>query len=360
MKKQVGVALLLAWAVVFGLAGAAQAVNFRYENLGTLGGNQSYGFFDGKQAGINDAGQVTGFSFTSDGVLHAFVKSPGQTMLDLGGLITGSGQSCATGLNNTGIVAGWYKDGLNTSYACKWTPQPGGGYNFTDFGPGSIGYGINDAGYVVGANIYTGRVWPPSGSPQTLGVLPGDDAGTATAINNGNIIVGYSKLNSSGVLTACIWYPSGSSFSAPASLFGEPQSRADAINSSGQAVGYVKPSFWFHAALKTPGVPGWQDLGALVPNEDALAHDINDAGQVVGEADDFSGTNAFLWTSGSGLQNLNNLVVNLPAGVRLTHAMAINRRGEIAGYMATSGGMTNGVFKLTPIVKPPLSLLLLD
>ncbi len=358
MKKQVGVALLLAWALFFGLAGAAQAVKFRYENLGTLGGHQSYGFFDGKQAAINDAGQVTGFCHTSDGTLHAFVKPPGQDMLDLGALIPGSGQSCATGLNNGGVVAGWYKDSIGTSHACKWLPQPGGGYNFIDFGAGSIGHGINDAGYLVGATISNGQVWPPAGDPVTLGVLAGNDAGTATAINNGNTIVGYARVNSSGEFTACIWYPSGSSYSEPTSLFGVANSRANAINSSGQAVGDVMQSFWFHAALKNPGAEGWQDLGTLVPNEDALAYDINDAGMVVGEADDFSGTNAFLWTSGSGMQNLNNLVVNLPVGVRLTHAMAINKRGEIAGYMATSGGATNGVFKLTPVAAVPLSLLL--
>jgi len=47
-------------------------------------------------------------------------------------------------------------------------------------------------------------------------------------------------------------------------------------------------------------------------------------------------------------------VVNLPPGVTLAYAQAINKRGEIAGYTV------NSVFKLTPIAEPPLSLLLLD
>ena len=54
------------------------------------------------------------------------------------------------------------------------------------------------------------------------------------------------------------------------------------------------------------------------------------------------------------MQDLNNLVVNLPAGVHLNYAFAINKRGEIAGYT------NNSVFKLTPIVNPPFSLLLSD
>ena len=63
---------------------------------------------------------------------------------------------------------------------------------------------------------------------------------------------------------------------------------------------------------------------------------------------------AFLWTPSEGLQDLNNLVVNLPAGVHLNYAFAINNRGEIAGYT------NNSVFKLTPIVPLPSLLLLLD
>ena len=54
------------------------------------------------------------------------------------------------------------------------------------------------------------------------------------------------------------------------------------------------------------------------------------------------------------MQDLNTLVVNLPPGVTLREAHAINNHGEIAGYT------DNSVFKLTPIInKPPSSLLLL-
>jgi probable HAF family extracellular repeat protein len=357
MKKQAGVAFLLAWLTVFFLAGPAPAVKFRYEDLGTLGNSQPYLFFDGKQAGINDAGQVAGISYTADGALHAFAKSPGQPMLDLGGLIPGSGYSYAPGLNNSGVIGGWYNDGGNLPHACKWTPQPGGNYNVANLaGTGSMVRGINDAGYLAGAAGSAGQVWSPAGAPQVLGILPGNDGCVATAINNGNTVVGYAWVNSTGTFTACSWSPSGSSFAEPASLFGVADSRAFAINNKGQAVGYVRESFVFHAVLKSPGQEGFQDLGRLFPNFSALAYDINDSGLVVGEADEpLTGTNAFLWTSATGMQNLNNLVVNLPAGVRLVRAMGINRQGQIAGYTA------NRVFKLTPVfAEAPLSLLLLD
>jgi probable HAF family extracellular repeat protein len=103
-----------------------------------------------------------------------------------------------------------------------------------------------------------------------------------------------------------------------------------------------------HAVLKSPGKT-WQDLGNL-GNNSSYAYDINDSGWVVGHTS-FNFT-AFLWTPSEGMQDLNNLVVNLPVGVHLNYAFAINKRGEIAGYTS------NSVFKLTLIVDVPLSLLL--
>ena len=341
MKKQIGMALLLFWIAVPCLPGSSEAVKFKYENLGTLAGTQAYQFFDGKQAGINDAGQVSGISFAAGGDLHAFVKSPGQPMLDLGGLIPGSGYSYAPCLNNSGVAGGWYNDGSGFPHAVKWLPQSGGSYNYASIGGNySSVRGMNNSGYLAGGgSLNSGQVWPPVGDPQVLGVLPGHTGCVATAINQANTVVGYA-LNASGGFTACSWSPSGSSFSAPSSLFGVANGRAFAINNPGQAVGYVYQSFVFHAVLKSPGQLEFQDLGSLYPGFSALAYDINDAGQVVGEADDLSGThNAFLWTSTAGMQNLNNLVVNLPAGVRLERAMAINKQGQIAGYTANRGAL---------------------
>jgi hypothetical protein len=68
---------------------------------------------------------------------------------------------------------------------------------------------------------------------------------------------------------------------------------------------------------------------------------------------------AFLYTQTAGIQDLNTLVVNLPAGVTLRRALAINDPGDIVGV--TTNGRAFLVSKNPNIViraSVPLLLLL--
>ena len=86
-------------------------------DIGTLGGTFSEGL------GINDAGQVTGTSYTSDHVQHAFLYSNG-TVIDLNTVldpVTGSGWNLqdAWDINDAGqIVANGFKDGIGGRASC--------------------------------------------------------------------------------------------------------------------------------------------------------------------------------------------------------------------------------------------------
>ena len=88
----------------------------------------------------------------------------------------------------------------------------------------------------------------------------------------------------------------------------------------------------------------------------SYAQGVNDAGQVVGLAFDSSNQMAaFIWTKGYGMQDLNKLVDNLPSGVVLARACAINSRGDIVGYT-----LANRAFLLTRKGASVPYLLLLD
>jgi probable HAF family extracellular repeat protein len=366
MKKQVAMVVCLAWAAVCCLAGPSQAIKFKYEDLGTLGGNQDFPGFDLKEAGINDLGQVVGFSHTATGALQAFVKSPGQAMLGLP-LFGGTIKSHAAGINHSGLISGWYEEVY--THACKWEPGPPYTVVNPDLSGDSVwAYGLNDAGYLVGTglggpnNNYHAQVFLPGGGKQDLGTLDGHTTSGARGINQANTIVGFSEDNSS-VPTACIWSYSGGVWAAAEPLFGVADSKAISINTSGQAVGFTNANALYlsngvlKGVLQSPGLP-LQYLEGPDPSHKVLPYDINDSTWIVGYTDLF-GAGAFLWTPAGGMQDLNNLVVNLPSDVFLKHAMAINQRGEIAGYSQRGMGF-NGVFKLTPIIPLPNSMLLLD
>ena len=152
------------------------------------------------------------------------------------------------------------------------------------------------------------------------------DLGTSESSFN----VAY-DINDSGQVTGIKGYPfvwqNGS-----ATYFGIPGViiLPNAINISGQVVGYYTPAYsQYHAFLWQNRV--MQDLGTL-GGTNSYAYGINDTGQVVGYSATTGGYNrAFLWQSGV-MEDLGTL------GGLSSAARAINNNAQVVGGSSTAGG----------------------
>jgi probable HAF family extracellular repeat protein len=97
------------------------------------------------------------------------------------------------------------------------------------------------------------------------------------------------------------------------------------------------------------------DLGTLNGGGFSRAYDLNNNGQVVGEATSGASWHAILF-DGQTIIDLNSLI-SQNSGWTLNHASGINDRGEITGWGTDSLGRTEA-FLLTPIPEPATVLLL--
>jgi probable HAF family extracellular repeat protein len=140
----------------------------RYGDLGTLGGNFSYG------RSINDRGWVVGGSETAARTTHAFLWTPESGMVDLGTL--GGLHSTAYGINLWGQVVGSAMTADSQSHAFTWTPETG----MVDLGPG-VAFAVNRQGWIVGQHYL------PDWSAQAVAWTPSTvlplGQGAAVAIN---------------------------------------------------------------------------------------------------------------------------------------------------------------------------------
>lgn len=233
-------------------------------DIGTLGGANSTG-----QA-INDSGTVAG---SSEGALS------GSGFVDAGGTLTAlpSGLAFANGINNANTVTGLAifstPASAESPRACTYDVGGGGsgtnlgvlpGYDFPN--PGTYGLDINAAGHVVGQAI------------------------TGTIAD----FADKSFLYRDGVMEEL-------------GDFGDRYGQASAINDHDQIVGgaTTRAADNTRAFLGEEGVVRY--LGALTPNGASFAYDINNTGQIVGDADTANGSGAFLY-DGAAMLALDSLI----------------------------------------------------
>jgi probable HAF family extracellular repeat protein len=179
-----------------------------------------------------------------------------------------------------------------------------------------------------------------------------DLEGVALAINDNGQVVGASgscaAFNTNSLLGlqplhALLWETG--TMTDLGSLGGTGQGNGNLafdINNQGQVVGYsdLRGNANFHAFLWTHG-SGMQDLGTLSGDVNSFAISINDAGDVVGASlDAMFNPRAYLRQNGV-MTDLNTLVpANSP--LHLLLACSINSSGQIVGLAVTGTGELHG------------------
>lgn len=327
----------------FILNSPALAVSYSLTDLGTLGGNYSGAY------GINNSGQVVGYSLLTNGNTHAFLYSNG-TMSDLGafeardinsnGQVTGSGSPSAT----------FYSNGVTAHLGAL-----GGWINYNNqFYSSSYGIGLNDYGQVTGNSTTTtpGNTHAflySNGTMSDLGTLGGKYS-YGNDINNNGQVVGYSD-TAGGLYSKQHAFLYSDGVMSDIGTLGGNSSLANAINDNGQIAGSssIAGNTGNHAFLYSNSA--MSDLGVL-GGTTSTAYGINSLGQVVGNSTTtWGGWSAFVYSDGH-MQDLNSLISSGGSGFTVDTATDINDLGQIVGY-----GYANGVshaFLLTPLATVPV------
>lgn len=278
------------------------SVGSSIQTLEDLGGGR------GAAVAANPDGWIAGAAIAPNDRNHAVKWSPAGTIEELHVELFTNGRSGALGVNAGGSVIGTTYERSGAEHAFYWTPDEThliGGPEYRS----SFPYDLNDHGVVVGTlrladpdlQQFIPFAWDAENGLRTLNRGNNGVSGHALAVNNAGHIAG-TFMND-----PCIWLPDGSRV-----LLGG--------------------NWW--------------------------PTDMNGADLVVGTdyAGGYGDRRAMIWSSEAGTRDLSSLV-DLPAGVWLTGAHAVNERGQVLASAYDEAGQERS-YLLTPVPTPGAAIVL--
>jgi probable HAF family extracellular repeat protein len=333
-------------------------------DLGTLpGGSSSQAFWisrNGLIAGNSQNGEIDPLITGLPEIRAVLWKD--DKIINLGTL-EGGNESLASAVNSRGQVVGALNNAVPDPFSLVGDGYQVRAYLWQDGamedlgtlgGPDAFAFFVNERGQVTGQSYTSSVPNPVSGIPTAdpffwedgrmidVGTL-GGTSGSPTALNNRGEVVGQSNLAGDLITRPFLWTKSQGI--QDLGTLGGDTGFTNWINDAGDIVGKtdlagpLSPQD-HHAVLWTHGVIN--DLGTLPGDSSSNAYFVNDRGEVVGTSEDRAhmligvGEHAFLWENGGPMIDLNSLIP-ASSSLQLTYAVAINDRGEIAGFGVPPG-----------------------
>jgi probable HAF family extracellular repeat protein len=343
--------LLVASLIAVGLgfmttrAVLAQA-SYVVEDLGVLAGDSSSVAW-----AINANGDVVGWSMGPNGT-RAFVYTTAGGMVSLPAPANRP-RTVARDINDAGdIVGSANAGGTDLGHAVLWKDGVVQDLGALGTGAYSEAWAINNVGQIVGTSYTAGGsflgvhgfLYTPATGLRDL--TPNSDAGAATDINDAGQVTGYKT--AVGGYHAFRWDSGNFLDLGVVPTFAH--SFGWAINASGEVTGNsTSASGNSERLFRFTDANGLQNLGGVGEHNAALG--INALGHVVGCSGQ-SSKRALRYTDEAGLENLNGLI-DPSLGWVLLCAHDINDAGEIVGYAFNNLTESTHAVRLRPGNTPP-------
>jgi probable HAF family extracellular repeat protein len=336
LKSGVSTLSATLWLCASAVHGISQT--YTVTDLGTLSGNTI-----SQALALNHAGVAVGDSYDPS-TLSGVIFSAGRVTRIAG---------TPTAINNSGEIAGFYTP-KGARFSDAYLHSGGSLMNLNSaslFPGGSVAFGINNSGDVVGAgylSVSNFHAFLYSGGKMTDLGPSGAFQASAYGINASGQIVGTYALNSGA--SGTFLYTNSVMTTLPAA--GSGIGYGYAINDNGEIAGFLFAPSQYHAAKFSNGV--WTDLGVVTGAPQNEAKAINASGQIVGTSvlpstyKPFkAGKHIPFISTVSGLVDLNTLI---PAGsgFTLTDAVSINESGQILCDATNASGNEHAVL-LSPL-----------